>query len=442
MSNLKNAGNDARELKWRALSEHVGGEAGRELVLALKELYSIYTDELIDWFVGLYDIERGGFYYCQSAVDNDEVEYKGEYYKLLPDAESTCQALGFWINSGLADAFGGSYAKAIPEWMAEDIARYVTSLQSPNGYFYHPQWTKEMTDERISRRSRDLNWCVGMLKCFGKTPKYPTIFDKKSDDGNTQTMIPPNLATEEAFEEYLASKNIHEKSYHVGSELVTQNNQMIALGRMDRCIEFLTSTQHAESGHWHHENSYYAINGIMKISGVYNGAKKPFPNAKAAAMAAMNAITSDEPIGAVVDLWNTWIAVRNLLSNLRSFGGEEGNRQADEIVCELRKRAPHAILKTKEKILPFRKEKSSFSYCREYPAVISQGMPVCIPHLPEGDVNATVISSASMIAVVYDALELSKYKIPMFEEPERKRYISLLEEKRENYLKEKMENGQ
>ena len=423
--------------KWKALEAAVGGDDGRELCDALKSFYSIYSDELIDWFVGLYDVERGGFYYSQSAVDNEKVEYKEVEYPLLPDAESTCQALGFWINSGLADAFGKSYAKAIPEWMAEDISRFVISLQSPNGYFYHPQWPEEMVNERISRRSRDLNWCVGMLKCFGKKPKYPTLFDKKADDGNTQTMIPSNLASEEAFEEYLASKNIHEKSYHVGSELVTQNNQMIALGRMDRCIEFLDSTQHAESGHWHHEDSYYAINGIMKISGVYNGAKKPFPNAKAAAMAAMDAITSDRPIGAVVDLWNTWIAVRNLLNNLRSFGGEEGNRRADEIVRELRARAPFAILKTKEKILPFRKEKSSFSYCRDYPAVISQGMPVCIPHLPEGDVNATVISTASMIAVVYDALELSNYRVSMFGERERERYISLLEEKRTKFLNKK-----
>lgn len=423
--------------KWQELEQTVGGDEGKELCDALKELYSIYTGELIDWFVGLYDIERGGFYYSQSAVDNDEVEYNGETYKLLPDSESTCQALGFWINSGLADSFGKSYAKAIPEWMAEDISRYVISLQSPNGYFYNPQWTEEMANERISRRSRDLNWCVGMLKCFGKTPKYPTIFDKKSDnEKNTQTMVPPNLATEESFEEYLASKDISTKSYHVGSELVTQNSQMIALGRMDRCIEYLNSTQHQDSGHWHYEDSYYAINGIMKISGIYNGAGKPFPNAKAAAMAAMNAITSDVSIKAVVDLWNTWIAVRNILNNLRSCGGEEGNRLADEIVGELRARAPFAIRKTKEKILPFRKEKSSYSYGRDYPAVISQGMPVCIPHLPEGDVNATVISSASMIAVVYDALELSKYKIPMFGEPERERYISLLEEKREKYLKE------
>ena len=52
----------AREPYWRALSDKVGGEVGERLVEAIKDLYSIYSPDVIDWFASLYDVKTGGYY--------------------------------------------------------------------------------------------------------------------------------------------------------------------------------------------------------------------------------------------------------------------------------------------------------------------------------------------------------------------------------------------
>ena len=75
---------------------------------ALREYYTLYDKNgLITWFAGLYDPEIGGYYYSNSARDNDQFK---------PDAESTSQALGFISASGLAmchDSFYGTQSPTL-----------------------------------------------------------------------------------------------------------------------------------------------------------------------------------------------------------------------------------------------------------------------------------------------------------------------------------------
>lgn len=47
-------------------------------------------------------------------------------------------------------------------------------LQAPNGFFYHPQWPKELVDSKISRRSRDLDRAELLLRSAGMKPTYDT----------------------------------------------------------------------------------------------------------------------------------------------------------------------------------------------------------------------------------------------------------------------------
>lgn len=269
-----------------------------------------------------------------------------------------------------------------------------------------------------------------MLSRFGRTPKYPMITEVRKDGEDSKVLIPEHLSTPEKFKEYLDSKNIPERSYHGGSEVNSQCAQIIACGRMDQCIEYFNALQNPKTGHWHSASTYYGVNGLLKISGIYSAAKVAMPHPLEAASSAIDAITSDEPMGAVVDIYNTWFSVQIILKNLRAYGGEEGAKMADGIVRTLREKAPVAIRKSREKIALFQKPGGCFSYGRNYSSFFSAGMPVCIPESVEGDVNATVIGIMGLVGNIYQALELDDVRVPLFGEAEKKRYIDLINAKK------------
>ena len=417
---------DKRLQLWDDLQQYVGGEDGKALVDAFKDLYSIYDDRLITWYAGLYDPKIGGYYYSNSARDNDTIEHNGKTYKLLPDAEATFHSINWWSGAGLNGGIT-EWGMWLPEWMRKQIGDFIYNLQDEDGYFYHPQWGKDIS---ISRRGRDMMWSLHILNEFGYTPKYKTIYEAAKGNADSKTLIPEHLANEENFAKYLAGLNINERSYHSGNELAAQAGQIKATGRLDQCIEFLNAHQN-ENGHWHHTTNYYAVNGLFKLFFAYEAAKIPFPKVMEAARAAIDAITSDEPMSAVTDLYNTWYTVSNLLKNLRTYGGEEGNARADEIVKELRRSAPYAIKRSKEKILQFKKADGAFSYGPKGCSPTSQGAPVAYP-CAEGDENATTISTCGLVGNIFAALELSSYRVPIFGDREREIYIELLEKKRDD----------
>jgi len=419
---LKFSESKESEKLWSELRE----SSNRELVDAIRELYSIYDSELVDWVAGLFDTEVGGFYYSNSARDNEKTVWQDKEYILLPDAESTCQAIGFINSSGIANSKGGAYGDFLPEWAKVKIADYIYGLQDPDGFFYHPQWGKNIAN---SRRARDLSWSINMLSGFERKLKYPTILDKK-EEKTEDTLIPDHLSSREKLIEYLDSLDVAHNSYSAGNQISSQFAQAQSVGLGDVIIDYLNALQHPETGHWHSESNYYAVNGLMKISGIYNRAGLVIPHSMEAAMSAIEAITSGEEIRGVVDLWNTWVAVHNIQNSLRTFGGADGVREADEIRETLKRRAVGAVRVTKEKILPFKQPDFAFSYTRKYPAPTSQGAPVCIPYLPEGDMNATVISVTLMIQMVYNALGLRDKLVPLFGDKEGERFIDIIESNR------------
>ena len=394
-----------------------------ELTSAFRDLYSIYDSELVEWFASLYDHEIGGFYYSPSARDNATVIYNEKEYELLPDIESTWQAMGFIKTSGIAEGYTDAYRDFLPEKMQKRLHDFAYGLQDPDGYFYHKQWGKDIT---LSRRGRDLGSSKGVISAFGGTPKYRSLIDEgQKDEG---ILIPDHLTTRSKFIDYLDSLDIPNRSYHAGNMLIAQFAQIKSQGLVDVCIEYLNKLQHSDTGHWHTETNYYAINGLMKISCVYKNAGILLPSVRTAAFAAIDAISSEEPCTGITQIWNTWYASRNITSTLRLYG-DEGNRIADEILCELYKVSAPAIRKTAEKTLPMKKPGSSFSDGIDYPCIVSQGSPVCIPPLPEGDVNATVMASNLMTNVVFTALELADYEVPLYGREEGKVFLGIIESK-------------
>lgn len=434
-----------READWRALAE----ASTEKVALAMRDLYSIYTAGAVEWIGGLYDAQSGGFYYSESARDNEPY---------FADAESTKQALSFFTSSGLARSCGG-YKNMFSERVRAKFVYFAKSMQDENGYFYHAGWGKELTDKKISRRSRDLGWCTSLLHDFGAKPTYPTPngYDgdyidangrpvsrkrgKTDGDGvaDAPVVYAENLKDAAAFRAYLDSKDIHERSYHSCSEIITQASQIVERDRqlaecgegaqlMPMLIGWLNENQHPESGHWHPVSNYYAINGLYKAARIYNAAGLAMPNAAAAVRSAMAAITSDEPMGAVVDIFNSWSAISYILSNQRTHGGEAGEALVREVTAEMRDRATETLACTRQKLSEFRKPDGSFSYTKCASAKISAGMPVAVPDTNEGDVNATTIAISGVARAVYEALGLADRFVPIYTDVDRHLLLAVMGE--------------
>ena len=191
------------EKDWIRLQE-VGG---KPLTDAIKKLYSLFGEEMLDWFAELYDPGTGGFY--ASIPGRDGVSFG-------PDIQCTVQALNFMVNSGLTRDVGTDWREFLPEDMQHRMIYFAKSLQSPeNGYFYHKQWGRAGTDSKLSRRGRDLNWATMLFEGLGSAPTYDAPNGLKGDGITADeywesTGLPLELKpyvpeSLEAYESYLES---------------------------------------------------------------------------------------------------------------------------------------------------------------------------------------------------------------------------------------------
>ena len=168
---------------FKRLREHVGDEFAD----AVEKLYSLYTDDIIDWIVELYDPGTGGFY--ASIPGRDGISFG-------PDIQSTMQLLYFIVRSGLSRKVGDDYTKILPEDMRHRLIYFAKSLQDPeNGYFYHKQWGRAGTDSKLSRRGRDIGWACQLLSALGSAPTY-TAANGTPGDGITADEYWDSLGTE------------------------------------------------------------------------------------------------------------------------------------------------------------------------------------------------------------------------------------------------------
>nr|MBQ4318030.1 hypothetical protein [Clostridia bacterium] len=119
-----------------------------------------------------------------------------------------------------------------------------------DGYFYHPQWGKEITD---SRRGRDLMWAKSLCRSLDLKLPAPTaderlIMNTVNNNEEAVRELPDYLKSRDAFLSYLGSFNWEKGAYSAGSNLVAQSNQVIAAGLAPAAIEFLNSIQDTETG--------------------------------------------------------------------------------------------------------------------------------------------------------------------------------------------------
>ena len=245
------------------------------------------------------------------------------------------------------------------------------------------------------------------------------------------------MKNKEVFLEYLDSLDIQHNSYSAGNTLTAQKRQIIfrdealraegaGYSLMDILINYLNEKQFT-NGLWNESANYYGVNGLMKISGVYGAAKVLLPNAEAAAMAAIDAMNTNEEPGAVTAPYNTWFAAERVLRHICTFGKEEDKKLYDKILHELRLRAPEAIRATKKKLAIFKKPDGSYSYTPKYSSARSQGCPVTHENSVEGDVNATIICSSDILPYLYGSLGIGALRAPIFGSEDMKRYLDIIE---------------
>lgn len=449
--------------RWRELEKNLTAEIGvdqaKEIVTALRELYSIYSKDVVDWHADLYDPKVGGYYYSNSARENEG---------FLPDIESTYFAIGSFAGLGLASKFDNDAFAALPYYMKKEVGSFVKGLQDPNGYFYHPQWGKELTDKNQPRRGRDLGMAMKILDRCGLSPTYDTPSGEKGDglladgtaapvplqsaavdsDSSEKKVYSPMLKDKESFLEYLSGFEIDldkpNSSYEVGSafecqafEIAARDKELEAMGAdyrlADILLEWFSKYQDPETGAFVSPEhlGLSAVNGILKIASTIHRTGRIFPNAVAAFRTATGAILSDDEPNTVCWVLNPWYSLTVIMNNVAETSRRNNDYAAERQIAELRaemfKNYPEMIRATANKLMKFRKPDGSFSYLKERTSHVSHEMPVAVRGTNEGDFNATNICTAGIVGHIF--LMLKQEMIPFFTEADRLRYVAIIEEK-------------
>lgn len=399
------------------------GYDGKAIVDSVKQLYSLYSPKAYTWLANLYDPDTGGFYYSISAR---------ETVGFLPDIESTNQAMSFIMGTGMQS----NLRENLPTEIKNQIISFVQGLQSPvDGYFYHPQWAELVTTD--NRRGRDLTWAENTLAIFGAKPLYNTPNGTKGTLGapgqNSEAALTSSfrtsvtmlvskvtpaaaeyLSSEEKFLEYLNKFDWASGSYGPGNTIASQAKQIKAAGLMDVCINFLNKLQNPETGMFESFVPGYsdeAVNGFLKVGGVYIEGGYVIPYADKAAKTCIDTLTSETPAGTVCWVYNVWFALGNIIGSLNGPNASETDKElAAGIRDELLTNAAEYIKICADKYAPFLKNDGSFSFTPKATSAQSQGMPVAIQGTNEGDVNATNISISGVAGYLFGALGLREYE--------------------------------
>ena len=449
------------EARWAAVEEKLvklhGEKLGKESTQALRSYYSLFSEDLIDWFANLYDPVTGGFYYSNSARNTDGY---------LPDVESTVQALGFLTSSGITD----NLAEFIPEEMQKQMVSFVKSLQNPeNGHFYHPQWGKELTDKYPARLGRDLGNATRILAYFGAIPTYDapngtkgenprgvtpasTLTDRISSSSYVTAVskvistsdagVDSYLLNEENFRNFLKKYDakIKTDAYWVGNEFESMATQIVQRDKVLKergekyslckiATDWFTSHLDPETGLWepYEDNEYDCVNGILKISSAYSKMGYAVPGALNLMDYSIRAITSDADPHHVCCVLNTWYALTVLTDNLRAH-----SRTAEADIAELRNKYietfPEMVNATFEKFSLFVKDTGTsagaFSYFQNKTSNTSQGLQVALDNTNEGDVNSSYICTSGVIGHIWGFIGAST--VPLYTTSDGMRYIKII----------------
>ena len=440
------------EKRWESLYEKLltltDSDTAKVIRDALKDYYRdlLCDGDLIEWVGRLYDYESGGFYYSNSGRDNDG---------FLPDLESTRQALGWLFNNTLKDESVSQKKDFYPEWVKDRAIKFIKERQDENGYFYHPQWPRELTDSKPHRRGRDLECACELLSDFESAPAYDTPSGVKGNgllyDGTPapgfshredvtvaapkEELVTPHLKDKDAFIAYLEGFDLKTKAYSVSNTIESQAKQITLRDKVlaemgadyslvDILVEWYTKNQDPKTGLFTFlapdENG---LNGLMKSASAVSRVNRAFPNPLPAIESSIKIILENDNPSSVCCVMNPLCVTNELFSNVKKFGNPDDTKKYSEYLFD---RATEIISATSKRILIFKKPDGSYSFSPMHSSVTSQGHPVAIENTYEGDVNATMISTSAVIGHLSNLLGVPK--IPLFTMADRMRLLNIMEE--------------
>jgi hypothetical protein len=317
-------------------------------------------------------------------------------------------------------------------------------MQDPDdGYFYHPQWGKDIGS---SRRGRDLGSAMGLISRMGGKPLYDTALDNLGDqtgpvssvissfmdtDSHKSTVaatVDERFQSEEKMKEYLdnlvkscTNTKGYFNSYTFGHTLSSETSQIKAAGLGEFVCDYIDTLQNPETGFFEEfdpddpDAGYQAASGVIKV-GAFYGSVRPIRYGEKMLDTIIEIILNPRPAKQITYVFNPWggfghairgaeMAEREALER-----GETPEYSVKSIREKIYARLPELIDKTIEKLNKFRKPDGSFSYEQHRSAPTTQGVPVSLG-VYEGDVNGLACAMHYPLGGIFSVLGIKK--IPM-----------------------------
>ena len=381
----------ARELNREQSYMAARSVIGKGAACGLEKLLSLYDERIYILISELYDHEIGGFYYSASARDTDG---------FLPDLESTKQVLNGICSLGLRDD-ELKISQAVPAEIAERIVEFTKSLQAPDGYFYHPQWGKEISE---TRKQKDALWAISILGDFSQDSVYPLPPDRwKANDGERLEI----LSSVDNFKKYLSSIDLSKAPTNVANQLTANKNQIKSAGvqYVEELKRWLTSWRWLWL--WQESENYDSVNALIRICEGYDIMDIILPYQELILEASIRGIDREEAEN-VLYCDNPWKTVNGLFKFLRAINARD---DLYRLRTRLWRRAEALIEKTMENVRIFKRDDGGFSYTPRGSTSKSQGALVAVPNTRESDINATFIASASTVNSICTALGIPRVEI-------------------------------
>ena len=465
------------ELKFESRWDDLASVADAETVAAFKRLYSFYGTDVIYWFANLFDSENGGFYYANSSRD-----YEG----FLPDLESTAQTFSFLRDSGAISYYSNALIKALPKWMQEKILKFVWDCADPDGYYYHPQWGKNIGS---SRRARDLDNAISINTSLKGEYRYPTAREQMAAGTSAITaptsrltcplagsvasavsaVIPAATAADcldspENMIAWLDSMDFKRDSHNTGHAVSCLSGEIVAKGYGKLVCDYFTNLleevqeelrntaetearannpaitdaeiaevrKNAENGLWQTTVDYTSLSGLYKICRIYNAASIDFPTqyAMAAVRSSVEAMKQETNPTFVIHVFNPWAGLNTLMTNMKNANSRaqaRGEAQIHDMNAAyevVRADSAALIEKTVEKLALFRKSDGSFSYYQNISAPTTQGTLVSMG-FEEGDVNSTMIGITAITNAMFATMGYTR--VPLLHLGHFEEFVKIIE---------------
>ncbi|MCM8531928.1 MAG: hypothetical protein NE330_12255 [Lentisphaeraceae bacterium] len=166
------------------------------------DIFDKHFENTFSWWLKLYDVKSGGFYYSLSAKNSNG--------KFAPWFESTTKALNVLTWSNVLDQ--------APQGFKKNLIQYYQSLQEKDtGFFRDSFYGKQYTPNRLNRA---LGMSTSSLKLLAASPLYPLPSEKGSENTEAQEHF-AHLKSEEAMLKWLKALTWNTRVWTAGSRINT-----------------------------------------------------------------------------------------------------------------------------------------------------------------------------------------------------------------------------